>query len=107
MRDIFCDQQDYEYFIKSLKAYNTSEVLGELRLHRNKPSVDPPVTILSYCLLPNHYHILLRSNVDGGVSKFVQRLSGGHTMYFNQKYKRTGGLFQGTFNSKHIETDQD
>lgn len=106
-RVIFIDQQDYIYFLQLLKHLNTSDVLGSLRLHKNKEPIDPPVTMLSYCLLPNHYHLIMRSNIDGGVSKYLQRIAGGYTMYFNQKYERTGSLFQGKFKAKHIESDQD
>lgn len=106
-RKIFEDQQDYVYFLKLLKHLNTSEALGKLRLQEKREPVDPPVTILSYCLLPNHYHLLLRSNTDGGISKYLQRVGGGYTMYFNQKYDRSGSLFQGKFKSNFIETDQD
>jgi len=106
-RDIFVDQQDYIYFLKLLRHLNTSEVLGKLRLQEKREAINPPVTILSYCLLPNHYHLLLRSNIDEGVSKYLQRVSGGYTMYFNQKYDRSGALFQGKFKANYIESDQD
>lgn len=106
-RIIFVDQQDYVYFLQLLRHLNTSEVLGSLRLHKNKEQINPPVSILSYCLLPNHYHLLLRSNIDGGVSKYLQRIAGGYTMYFNQKYHRSGSLFQGKFKANHIANDQD
>jgi len=107
-RIIFNDRQDYKYFLKSMRAYNTAEVRGKLRLHKNtETSVEPPITILSYCLLPNHFHLLLRSNIENGISKYMQRLGVGYTMYFNKKYERSGGLFQGTFKAKHVATDQD
>lgn len=106
-RIIFEDQQDYIYFLKLLRHLNTSEVLGKLRLHEKRKPINPPVAILSYNILPNHYHLALRSNVDSGVSKYLQRVGGAYTMYFNQKYKRSGALFQGKFKAKHIETDQD
>lgn len=105
-RTIFIDEQDYSYFLQLLRYLNTSEALGSLRLHKNKPQINPLVTILSYCLLPNHYHLLLRSNRDGGISKYLQRVAGGYTMYFNQKYVRSGSLFQGKFKANHIENDQ-
>lgn len=105
-RTIFEDQQDYIYFLKLLRNFNTSKVYGNLRLSLNKEPISPPVTILTYCLLPNHFHIVVRNNDDeGGLSKYIQRVVGGYTMYFNQKYKRSGALFQGTFKAKHIETD--
>lgn len=105
-RTIFEDQQDYVYFLKMLRYFNTSEVVGKLRLLENKPSIHPPVTILSYCLLPNHYHLVIRCNdVEGGLSKYMQRLGGGYTMYFNQKYQRSGSLFQGNFKAKIVDSD--
>lgn len=105
-RTIFEDQQDYIYFLKMLRHFNTSEVMGNLRLLENRQKVNPPVTILSYCLLPNHYHLVLRCNdIEGGLSKYMQRIGGGYTMYFNQKNNRSGSLFQGKFKAKLIETD--
>lgn len=107
-RTIFQDQQDYVYFLKMLRYFNTSKVLGKLRLLEFHEPIDPPVTILSYCLLPNHYHLVLRCNdVEGGLSKYLQRIGGGYTMYFNQKYERSGSLFQGKFKAKIIQSDLD
>lgn len=105
-RVIFVDQQDYMYFLKLLRHFNSSMVFGNLKLSAHNTPVDPPVTILTYCLVPNHYHLLLRCNNDeGGFSKYMQRVAGGYTMYFNQKYERSGALFQGVFKAKHIESD--
>jgi REP element-mobilizing transposase RayT len=104
-RIIFNDAQDFSYFIKSLKAYNTTESLGKLRLStRDGKKI---TEIIAYALLPNHFHLVLKEVVDGGISKLLQRTGIGYTMYFNQKYKRSGTLFQGSFKSKHIENDQD
>jgi REP element-mobilizing transposase RayT len=72
----------------------------------NKEPINPPVTILAYCLLPNHYHLLVRCNdVEGGLSKYMQRVAGGYTMYFNQKNNRSGSLFQGKFRANHVDSD--
>ncbi len=106
-RTIFLDKQDFAYFLESMKAYNSIEVLGKLRLHKNLMPEQEIVDVLSYCLLPNHFHIVLKEKVENGISNFMQRVGGGYTMYFNQKYERSGVLFQGVFKSKHIETDQD
>lgn len=106
-RVIFNDSQDYSYFMKMLKLFNTSEVAGKLRLLEHKQPIDPPVTILAFCLLPNHYHLILRCNeIENGLSKYMQRLGGGYTMYFNNKYMRSGSLFQGKFKAKHTDTDE-
>lgn len=90
-----------------MRHFNTSTVLGKLRLQELQDPINPPVTMLSYCLLPNHYHFVLRcTDVEGGLSKYLQRIGGGYTMYFNQKYKRSGSLFQGKFKAKHIASEK-
>ncbi len=63
------------------------------------------VNIISYCINPNHFHLLLTPLIDRGIEKFMQRI-GGYTRYFNEKYKRNGVLFQGRFKSKHISDDR-
>jgi REP element-mobilizing transposase RayT len=105
-RTVFEDPHDYIYFLKLLRHFNTSSVSGSLKMVEKKEPVNPPVTILAYCLLPNHYHLLLRCNdVEGGLSKYMQRVGGGYTMYFNQKYERSGSLFQGKFKAKLVQSD--
>ncbi|MBU1956357.1 transposase, partial [Patescibacteria group bacterium] len=65
----------------------------------------PLVEFVCYCLNSNHYHFVLKQLVDGGISEFMKRM-GGYTSYFNEKYKRSGVLFQGIFKSKHIESNE-
>jgi len=55
--------------------------------------------------MPNHYHLLLRQKRDGGIVQFMQKLGTGYTMYFNQKYERVGGLFQGRFKAVVVEEE--
>jgi len=106
-RTIFLDIQDYRYFIKSIVAYNSNLKLGKLRLHDNTENLTNIVEVLAYSLLPNHYHFLIQEKTENGISTFFKRVAVGYTLYFNQKYKRSGSLFQGVFKSKYIETDQD
>lgn len=63
------------------------------------------VEILSFCLMPNHYHLLLRQKTSGGVVNFMQKLGTGYTMYFNQKHSRVGSLFQGRFKAVLVKDD--
>lgn len=67
---------------------------------------DPLVYIGAYCLMPNHFHILLTPAVEGGIQAFMQKLSTGYSMYFNRKYERTGVLFEGKFKARHANTDE-
>ena len=65
----------------------------------------PLVAIGAYCLMPNHFHILVKEINDGGITKFMQKLSTAYTMYFNSGRKRSGALFQGRFKAEHVNTD--
>jgi len=63
------------------------------------------VSIGSYCLMPNHFHLLIHEKEEGGISLFMQKLQTAYTMYFNKKHDRNGALFQGTFKAQHITKD--
>lgn len=58
---------------------------------------DKLVDIISFCFMPNHFHLLLQQHADGGVSKFIKHVTDSYTRYFNTKRKPVGPLFQGTF----------
>ncbi len=67
---------------------------------------DTLVEIGLYCLMPNHFHILVREKVEGGLSKFMGKLATAYSMYFNKKNNRTGTLFEGRFKAKHANADE-
>jgi putative transposase len=71
-----------------------------------KEKQKPLVKFIAYNLLPNHFHFILEQVVEGGISEFMKRLLGGYTWYFNKKNKRSGSLFQGTFKSKLIDSNE-
>lgn len=108
-RDVFMTLEHFDYIIKICDLFNQVESLGGIKEYSLKKNCvnrgERIVTILSYCFNPNHFHLLLRQEVDGGVSKFMQKLSTGYTMYFNKDQNRSGSLFQGKFKSKHVGTD--
>jgi len=62
--------------------------------------------LVNFCLMPNHFHLIVRELKEGGISKFMQRLSDAYTKYFNIKYSRTGHLFGGKFQSIHIDQNE-
>lgn len=66
----------------------------------------PLVDILSYCLMPNHFHFLLKERIVGGVTKFTQRLADGYTKYFNIRHEREGRLFTASYKSVRIQGDE-
>lgn len=63
------------------------------------------VEVLAYCLMPNHFHIVLRQSVDGGITKFIRKIGTAYSMYFNTKYGHSGTLFQGRFKSSHVDNE--
>ena len=73
-----------------------------LALERGEPLVD----LCAYCLMPNHFHLLVRERSSGGISRFMQKLTTGYTMYFNTRRERTGALFQGRFKAEHAKEDR-
>ena len=122
-RDIFKRDSDRWRFLQGLFLFNDNKSSSNLlwRLEDSQGSVNfriikdffqknpkiknPIVKIYADCLMPNHFHLILEQLIDGGISKFMQKFSTGYTMYFNKKYKRVGGLFQGPFKAVHVDDE--
>jgi len=62
------------------------------------------VDILAFVLMPNHFHLMLTQKVSGGIAAFMHKLGTAYTMYFNNRYKRTGALFQGRYKAVMLTT---
>jgi len=108
-RRIFRDIADRERFIKLLYLCNgTKSIKLKDISHKNVflyDRGDQLVDICTYCLMGNHFHLLLKEKVEGGISKFMQKLATAYSMYFNIKYKHSGTPFEGTYKAKHIDSD--
>jgi len=89
-QNIFLTEKDYKRYTDKLNEY------------RQKHNI----SILSYCLMPNHVHMLVRQNGPGPVSTFIQRLHTAYSMYFNKKYEQVGHVFQNRFKAKIINRDE-
>ena len=108
---IFHDQQDYDRFLFLLFICNSGHRFNVFNLIRDGSSYDVErgknlVNIGVYCIMQNHFHILITETVEGGISRFMQKLSTAYVMYYNQKYKRSGSLFEGKFKSQHASSDR-
>ncbi|MEK7142653.1 MAG: transposase [Patescibacteria group bacterium] len=64
------------------------------------------VEIIAYCLMPNHFHLLLRQEVDNGISKYLSNLTNSYTRYYNLRLKRIGPIVQGKFKAVQIINDE-
>ncbi|MSU54711.1 MAG: hypothetical protein EXS48_02685, partial [Candidatus Staskawiczbacteria bacterium] len=117
-RVIFKSKKDYERFVMLLYIANSNSDsfhLDNLINRQNKKfneilslgKNNPLVSIGAWCLMPNHFHLLVKQEVDGGITKFMRKIGTGYSMFFNIKYERSGSLFGGPFKSKLIGIDDD
>ncbi|MCX6787422.1 MAG: transposase [Candidatus Kaiserbacteria bacterium] len=110
-RKIFISRSDRDRFLALLYLANQDapvdlKLQGSTLLKIDEKTGDPLVKIVAYCLMPNHFHLLLRELEEGGISKFMQKLTTGYTMYFNKWNERNGSLFQGRFKATHVADDR-
>jgi putative transposase len=111
-RIVYKDIYDYNRFKQLLYVANTTDATDFRAIERNNPSIydfdqsDKLVSIGAYCLMPNHFHILLTPIQDGGVTAFMNKLNTSYVMYFNKKYDRSGALYEGKFKAKHTDSDE-
>ena len=106
---IFHDKQDYNRFLALLYAVNSKQNIIFRLVFNDMYKFDRGerfVSIGGYCLMPNHFHLLLTETEDGSISKFMQKLTTAYSMYYNEKYARTGSLFEGKFKSEHADNDR-
>lgn len=88
--NIFWDVKDYLRFMKRLKEY------------KDRFEID----LICYCLMPNHFHLLLKTQKEDAITKFMLTLSTSYSKYFNIKHELVGRLFQERFRAKLVETDE-
>lgn len=103
-RNIFLDDQDFGFFLLRLKQnlFPTAELIQQGRI---QPLPANSFSLLSYCLMPNHFHFLLRQDADVPPSKLLLKVCTSYSMYFNKKYQRVGHLFQDQY--KQILVDNE
>ena len=114
-RVIFHDKKDIERFILLVQAVNSEQKIegishlqrGDIQEFIQEISREQQlVHIISFSLVRNHFHFVLRQNKKDGISRFMQKVSAGYAKYYNQRYDRVGALFQGRFKFTCIETDE-
>ncbi len=110
--DIFKDNEDYMQFLIRLKLSlgHDSETIPELQTNlgklsklRIKPVPLDSYIIVSYCLMPNHFHFLIQQKSKLPVNRLISKVCTSYAMYFNLKYKRVGPIFQDTFKAVHVD----
>lgn len=113
-RNIFIDRDDYLAFLHLLKTsltssaqseQGTSLLAKEISIRPRRKKFHDKIDLIAYCLMPNHYHFLLRQKTISGLTEFIRSLSTAYSMYFNKKYRRVGSLFQGVFKATDIREE--
>lgn len=111
-RLVFESEDDSERFLQILYLANSTSTLHRSNLSQRTTdeivSLQRSGTLVSigaYCLMTNHFHLLLKEIVDGGITRFMQKLGTAYTMYFNKKNGRMGNLFMKPFRSRHVGED--
>lgn len=101
---IFQEDADKLYFLGLLKQFLGSEGASD-RFGRERPNYADEVDLVAYCLMNNHFHFLVYLKETNGLEKLMRSLMTSYSMYFNRKYARTGGLFEGRFLASRVTTD--
>jgi len=114
-RKTFLDRRDHIRFLASIYFGNSKRLIHpsdwpgkniENVFHSVQINFsDRLVDIGAYCLMPNHFHLLVREKEAGGIPKLMQKLQTGYSLYFNKKYQRTGSLFESKFKAQHVDND--
>lgn len=105
-RKIFMNKRDYEHFIFLMYICNSEKSIELRNINKKFDRGETITDIGAYCLMPNHFHILVREKIEGGISKYMRKLMTAYTMYFNKRYERTGKLYEGVFKSVHVNSDR-
>lgn len=117
-RPTFKKVRDYQRFLGTALFYRYDQKLSYATFQRLGPKAqkfyrqtnpeglsNQRVKILAYCLMPNHFHLLLKPIGSTGITKFIADVTNSYTKYFNIKNERTGYLFEGTFKAKEISSE--
>ncbi len=90
---------------ESFKKFTRRRASGDSGILVENDERDKLVDVLAFCFMPNHIHLLLKQTAEHGIYRFMVKLASGYGRYFNEKNQRKGYVFQGRFQSVHIEDD--
>lgn len=102
-RTVFLDDNDYRMFLYFLKYYLEEPQPDDIK--QLKRSLRTKVSLLCYCLMPNHYHLLLKQFTRDGMTRLIRAVSTNYACYFNSRYQRVGSLFQGIYKAALVDSD--
>jgi len=120
-QSIFIDRFDYARFLftilyfqspiifqnlgRFVRVFVKHSVFNILQKQVDEVVENRYVEVVAFCLMPNHFHLILKEEEEGGIAKYMQRALNSYTKYFNTRYKKSGHLFQGPYKAVHVENN--
>lgn len=122
-RKIFLDKQDYSVFLSYLKTYLMPKDINDMQERLSNPEIGwkerdsflrlirlnnfhDEISLLAYCLMPNHFHLLIKQTSSTAIDTFINSLCTRYVMFFNKKYKRVGSLYQDVYKAVLVKRDE-
>jgi putative transposase len=98
----------YQFNVIPIRYSQFCLLIDEIRQKHLQNMIDSGtrVEIISYCFMPNHFHLLIKQKCENGISGYMSNFVNAYTRYFNKKNQRSGVLFQGIFKAVFIESDE-
>lgn len=103
-RKIFKDDKDFEYFT-NLFARHLSENEATDKSGRRYPHLRAQIELLCYCLMSNHFHILIYQVEKGAMTRLMRAIMTSYSCYYNKKYKSSGSLFDSRYKASMVTSD--
>lgn len=103
---IFLEHADFTYFKYLLERHLSTKVFVNSKNGRLYPSYSKDLELLSFCLMGNHFHLLVYQVNSGAMSSFMRSLMTGYSKYFNLKYRRSGSLFESRYKASRISNQE-
>lgn len=103
--DIFIDDDDYAYFLSLMKRHLSVQPSRD-SVRRPYPHYRDAVELVAYCLMPNHFHLLLYQKEQHGIEKLMRSVMTAYSRYFNLKQNRGGTLFEGRYLASHVGSNE-
>jgi len=95
--NIFFQEEDYNFFLTRLRQNLFPSTVKLNRYNRMQLLPENSFSLLSYCLMPNHFHLLIKQNLEISPSKLILKICTSYSKYFNKKYEHVGHVFQDRF----------
>ena len=110
-REIFLDEEDYRLFQRYLFTYlrpieEVLEMDPDIPLRLTSKSLSEELGLIAYCLMPNHFHLLVRQKTENAVPKLLKQLTNAYTLHFNERYSRVGSLMQGRYKAVEVADEE-